>query len=252
VSLAVILMLLSPAATALAEETGPEDWVAIGSDPSEIVSRLEVRNEYLDEGSEGFANTTYLRGDWAPSEYWLLRLDLPLVGADLEELGSAYGFGDIFTAVRGKVPVGERWTLIGELGFKLPSASAEPLGSGKALVRPLFGPVWKPTRKWILAVTYEWWGSFAGDPERESISESDPRVQALYHLPRGFWLLADNHIYVDHEAGNRVAYYPEGEFGKVLTQHVEGWVRGGGRVAGEGVSEHDGWKIEVGVRYLFH
>jgi hypothetical protein len=153
-----------------------------------------------------------------------------------------------FAAARGSA----RWSLIGELGFRLPSASAEPLGTGKALVRPLVAPVWKPLPQCILAVSYEWWGSFAGDAEREDINESDLRVLAMYHLPRGFWLLSDNRIFVDHEEDNRVAYFPEGEFGKVLAQHVESWVRGGARVAGEGIAEHNGWKIEAGIRYLFH
>ena len=59
----------------------------------------------------------------------------------------------------------------------MPSASAEPLGTGKWQVEPQLGPVWKPHPDWIFAALYAWLGSFAGDAHREDISES--RVRAL-------------------------------------------------------------------------
>lgn len=245
---AAIAAILLTTTTGRAEESE----VARGSDPSEIVSRLEVRNEYIDLDTHGYINTTVLRGDWAPNQYWQMRLDLPLTGSDSEGPGSSYGFGDIYLTARGKYQPLERWSLIGELGFKLDTASDDALGTGKNQIAPFTALVWKPAAAWILApMTYQYFGSISGDDDREDISESNFAPQALYHLPRGFWLLLDAEIYVDHEQNDDPSFYPEGEFGWVANEHVETWIRAGGNVSGEATHEHSGWKGEFGIRYLF-
>ena len=69
----------------------------------------------------------------------------------------------------------------------------------------------------------------------------------------GFWLWLDKKIYVNQEHGNNTALFLESEFGKVITQGVEVWLRGGGNVAGElGREERQGWKAEVGIRFFLH
>ncbi len=216
------------------------------------MSRLEVRNEYVDLDGEGYINWTFLRGDWAPNEHWQLRLDLPLTGSDSEGPGSSYGFGDLYLSARGKYEIFERWSLVGELGFKLNTASDDALGQGQNQIAPFVAPVWKPSPAWILApLTYQYFGSFAGDDDREEISESNFAPQVLYHLPLGFWVLLDAQIFINHEHEDDVSFYPEGELGWVAVEHVEIWVRGGGKVTGRAADEHNGWKAEAGVRYLF-
>jgi len=235
-----------------AEESEAAAWRNRGSDPSEIVSRLEARNEYVDLDGEGYLNATIFRGDWAPGEHWQLRLDLPLTASDAEGPGSAYGLGDLYLSARGRWEFAEQWSLVGELGFALDTATDDAIGTGQNQVVPFGALVWKPSWEWILApLTYRYAVSFAGDDDREEISLSEISPQALYHLPMGFWILVAPQILIDHEEDDDVAFVPEGEFGWVIAEHVEIWLRGGGKVAGAAPREASGWKIEAGVRYLF-
>jgi hypothetical protein len=251
VAVAIAVALCAGGAPAADDRGAEEDRRTLGSDPSEIVSRLEVRNEYLGFSGGGHSNATILRGDWAPTRWLLGRLELPIVTADTEEYGTDAGLGDVLVGARAKRTLGERWSLLGEMAFILDTARSDALGSGRHAVAPFGVVVWKPTLDWILGLQYGWVGSFAGDDEREKIRESAIRPQVLYHLPRGFWVLADPRIYLDHVDGTQVAFFPEGEVGNVLTRHVEVWLRGGGNVTGAGREEREGWKAEVGVRYLF-
>ena len=259
-SLAALLGLLGLLASGLPafaerQEVADEDDVVsdrsvLGSDPSEIVSRLEVRNEYLRD-AEGYADTTIFRGDWAPADWILGRVEIPLVSAKSEELGRATGLGDVLLGLRGKVRLGEKWSALAEMAAYLDTATADELGAGLNVLAPQGVVVWKPSPPWILGLQYQWFGSVGGGDGLETIRESAFRPQVLWHLPRGFWLLADPRIYLDHVEGTRVAFFPTGEFGKVVAAHVEVWVRGGGNAAGGGRLERTGWGAEAGVRCLF-
>jgi hypothetical protein len=245
----VVLLLVNLAARAA--DAGEEDGRRTkGSDPSEIVSRLEVRNEYLDLPEGGHSDATVFRGDWAFARHFLGRLEIPLVTAKTEH-GAATGMGDLFVGLRGKLELSERWSLLGEMSFAFDTAAADVLGTGRTQAEPFGVVVWKPAPAWVLGLQYQWIGSIDGSSDREAIRESVIRPQALWHLPEGFWVFADPRIYLDHHQGGDVAFFPEGEVGNVVTEHVELWVRGGGRVTGDGREERLGWKAEAGVRYLF-
>ena len=246
------LLEVSYQATAGNSQAGQEDLMTIGSDPSEIVSRLEIRNEYLGLSNDGHLNQTYARGDYAPTENMVFRLDVPLADGSTENLGSHFGMGDLILGSRGKLSFSEKLSWILGTNFILDTASNEVLGSGRNQIVPATYLVWKPSRKWIVSVGYEYAASFGGDSEREKISQSLFRPGALYHLPKGYWFWLDPKIYVNHEQGNNTVLFLESEFGKVITSGVEVWLRGGGNVVGEdGKEEHMGWKAEAGIRYLF-
>ena len=252
--LVAVLLGISTMATAENSDKGQEDWQVKGSDPSEIISRLEIRNEYLALPDGGHLDQTYLRGDYAPTENIVFRLDLPLADGARENLASHFGMGDLILGARGKLEFGENLSWLLGTNFILDTASNEVLGSGWNQIVPATYLVWKPSRQWIFSVGYEYAASFGGsdNSELEKVSESLFRPGALYHLPYGFWLWLDPKIYVNHEQGSDTAFVLEGEFGKVITASVEVWLRGGGNVAGEtGREERLGWKAEAGIRYLF-
>jgi len=235
-------------------ESGKDELQTKGSDPSEIISRLEIRNEYLGLPDGGHLNQTYLRGDYAPNKNMVFRLDVPLADGAKENLASHFGMGDLVLGARGKLELTENLSWLLGTNFILDTASNEVLGSGWNQVVPQTYMVWKPSRQWIVSVGYEYAASFgsSNNSELEKISESLFRPGALYHLPKGFWVWLDPKIYINHEQGNNTAFVLEGEFGKVVTANVEVWLRGGGNVAGEaGREERLGWKAEGGIRYLF-
>jgi hypothetical protein len=242
-------------ATAEYPDAGQEDWKVKGSDPSEIISRLEIRNEYLGLPDGGHLDQTYLRGDYAPTKNIVFRLDLPLADGSRENSGNHFGMGDLILGGRGKLELTENLSWMLGTMFILDTASNEVLGTGWNQIVPGTYLVWKPSRQWILSVGYEYAASFGGsdNSELKKISESLFRPGALYHLPKGFWLWLDPKIYVNHEQESDTAFVLEGEFGKVVTANVEVWLRGGGNVAGgeAGREERLGWKAEAGIRYLF-
>lgn len=264
--LCLLLAFLALAPRASAEEHGEtEDRRVLGSDPSEIVSRIEIRNEYL-HVTGGWSDATILRGDWAPTRWILGRLEIPLVAAGGEHAGAEFGLGDLLVGVRGKIEPAERWSFVAEMAGVLDTATSPSLGTGTSLLAPQAVIVWKPSPPWILGLQVQWLASVGGTSEAidvepvaategasaaEKIRETAFRPQALWHLPHGFWLLADPRIYVDHVDDTRTLFFPTGEFGNVVARHVEVWVRGGGRAAGEGREERSGWVAEAGVRYLF-
>jgi hypothetical protein len=253
--LVVPLLGISTLASAGNPESGEDDLQTKGSDPSEIISRLEIRNEYLSLPDGGHLNQTYLRGDYAPTENIVFRLDVPLAVGARENPASHFGMGDLVIGGRGKLELTEKLSWMLGTTFILDTASNEVLGTGWNQVVPATYVVLKPSRQWILSVGYEYAASFGSsdNSELEKISESLFRPGALYHLPKGFWLWLDPKIYVNHEQGSDTALVLEGEFGKVVTPKVEVWLRGGGNVAGgeAGREERLGWKAEAGVRYLF-
>ncbi len=114
--------------------------MTIGSDPSEIVSRLEIRNEYLGLSNDGHLDQTYLRGDYAPTENIVFRLDVPLADGSSENLGSHFGMGDLILGGRGKLELSENLSWILGTNFILDTASNEVLGSGRTRSSRL--PIW--------------------------------------------------------------------------------------------------------------
>jgi len=79
------------------------DDVTYGSDPSEIISRLEFRNEYVALPEDGYLNSSIFRVDYAPNEFWMVRTEIPLVTGENYEFGSDFGLGDITLGARAKV-----------------------------------------------------------------------------------------------------------------------------------------------------
>ena len=225
--------------------------VTYGSDPSEIVSRLEFRNEYVDLPEDGYLNSSIFRGDYAPSEFWLVRAEIPLAAGKSHEFGSGFGLGDITLGARGKIELAEQFSLVLGTDFILNTANEDVLGTGKNQFVPYLVGVWKPDDKWILGLHYWYYDSFSGDSHREDISESMIRPMALYNFPHGYWVLLDPKIYINHEHENETVLYLEGEFGKVIKKNYELWLRGGGHVTGDGREERLGWKAEAGIRYIW-
>ncbi len=118
-------------AIAVNSEAGQEeDWTVKGSDPSEIISRLEIRNEYLGLSNDGHLNQTYLRGDYAPTESMVFRLDVLLADGSSEELGSHFGMGDLLLGGRGKLELSENLSWILGTNFIFDAVSNVVLGSG--------------------------------------------------------------------------------------------------------------------------
>ena len=252
--LVATLLGISTMATAEYSLAGQEDWQVKGSDPSEVISRLELRNEYLDLPDGGHLDQIYLRGDYAPTENIVFRLDVPLADGAKETLASHFGMGDLILGGRGKLALSDNLSWLLGTNFILDTPSNKVLGSGWNQIAPLTYLVWKPSRKWIISMGYEYAASFGGNDnnQQEKISESLIRPGALYHMPYGFWLWLDPKIYVNHQQGSDTALVLEGEFGKVVASNVELWLRGGGNVAGAaGREERLGWKAEAGIRYLF-
>ena len=119
------LLVISNLAGAENFDTEQENWQVKGSDPSEIISRLELRNEYLGLPEGGHLNETFLRGDYAPTEYIVFRLDLPLADGSKENIGSHFGMGDVILGARGKLELTGNLSWMLGTNFILDTASNE-------------------------------------------------------------------------------------------------------------------------------
>jgi hypothetical protein len=229
-----------------------EDWVMKGSDPSELISRVEVRNEYISLPDDGQQDSSILRIDYAPTEEFALKIETPFV--DLSTSGedgvNTSGLGDTTLGARGKVLFSEELSFLAGFDSILDSASNSALGENENQLLSTATLVWKPDQTWIFAMQYNYTTSL-GDAQEE-ISQSLIRPGILAHLPHGMWIWLDPKISIINSEGCTSSLFLEAEYGVVLTQNIELWVRGGNHIAGNAPEELQRFKAELGLRYLFH
>ncbi|SMF94049.1 hypothetical protein SAMN02949497_1351 [Methylomagnum ishizawai] len=249
--IATLLGLSGPPPCAIADES-PEDWRVKGSDPQEMISRLELRYEYLDLPAGEYLNQLYFHGDYAPNDNMAFGLQLPVAfGGDATTKTQA-GIGDIAVGGRGKLTFGESMAWINGVDLWFDTASHEVLGAGWNQIVPSTVLTYWPNRRLLVWTMYKYTGSFGDGRDKPPISESLFQWGGLYNFPGGYWLLLTPGVALNHEQGDQASLFLEGEVGKVVAPGVEFWMRGGDHLFGIGRDERMGWKAETGIRYLFH
>ena len=270
VSLEILVGLLGAVCPAIAQDTAgtvnSTKRLENGTDPIDFISRLEVKNEYVDIDG-GHENVTTFQGDYAFSKTFLVRMEVPVVDSDPP--GSAGGPELLDLPVESGVPGASPKTGLGDILVRavarvlktdsfamgvgaeviLDSATADETGTGKNQFAPILAAVYYPVEELSIFPIIKDHISFGGDSDRADIHFLSFELNVEYDWPRGWWTTLAPELLINFEDDNKKTLIIDVEAGKMFNENVGAWVRPGTHVAGE---KGMNWNIQVGVRYLFN
>ncbi|WP_199693568.1 hypothetical protein, partial [Sorangium cellulosum] len=209
---------------------------------------VELRNDYVSRGRNGFFNAAVIRGDYAFDRSFSLRADVPLVYAGGLEGKRNMGLGDVMIRPLVRAVGTPRFALLVGSDLVLDSATNRALGAGKNQVAPLVQAYVRVARPARIGLQVQHAVSFGGDPRRDDIQVSVVRPFAVVELPRGFWVGPDQSFHFNHLGGPRVVSTSVLEVGAELSERVQVYVDPGIQVSSQGAVD---WLVTGAVRWAF-
>ena len=211
---------------------------------TDLFSLIELRDDYTKAGAN-LLNALVLRGDYAPTRWASLRLELPLSYGEAPAAPPAFGFGDVFARATVRLAAAQTSFLVGT-ELTIDSAAVPVLGGSKNVIGPFALLSWDlGPRVWV-RVQAQHLASIGGDPKHPTVSASSLRPYALVVLPEGFWLLLDQKLQVSHRGPQDVAYTAVFEAGKELSDELSAFVDPGVQLASPWALT---WMMSAGVRW---
>lgn len=220
-------------------------------DPSNVVTRIELFNEYQTRTDGSAANVTTVRGIMAVGKRFTTRLDIPYIHLPKTNSQEAtVGIGDISARLLGyKLLQSKRSAMLASVEMSFPTAQSPLLGFGRYLVTPVIAfSTLLPKQKAILAITYQEYFSFGGDESRGHIRWA--RVQ-MYHIKpwsKRIWTLILPEYYYDYASGGS-SMNIEVAMNYRMSNRLAIWLKGGAGLFGDHPARY-AWTIEPGLRFL--
>lgn len=224
----------------------------IQDDPSTILSRLEVVNEFQHFKNGEYLNVTTIRNVLALGKRFTTRLEIPIVyNSTSGTIYDQYGIGDISFRLLGyKIMQRRKSALLASLEFSGNTAQSPLLGSGKNILSPVIAySLYMPKRKTIMAFTYQEYFSVSGDEARDDIRWARFQLFYLQSFSSQVWIMVIPELFLDYIKGGASMNFEA--FGAYrVSNHVAFWVKGGVGLFGEHPARYQ-WTAETGLRYLF-
>jgi hypothetical protein len=219
---------LSRAGAQVADENDVAD-----EDPrSLVIFNLRLQHVELEDGNS--LDLMLLRRDaairrprsWRPGvRLATLRWDLPVGRAHLggEEFT---GLGDLyFQALNVRTP-SRKFSLASGLGFQLPTATEDQLGSGKWQVAPTLFPIWTlPAVEGIFFIRAQNFVSVAGDEDRRDVNYLTLTPTLVHRLDARRALLFDTEVVTDWERDGELRWKSGLLFASRLGARRAWWVK---------------------------
>ena len=112
-------------------------------DPSDMKSRIDLRNEYRENQGGGYTNYLVPRFEYAISKSFSVRLETPLITSAASNPSirdTDAGYGDTRLEGRYRLYRSDNWRAVLGIGGKFKTADEETLGTGKdSMVVSLLG-----------------------------------------------------------------------------------------------------------------
>jgi hypothetical protein len=222
-------------------------------DPSNVLTRVELFNEYQQTTSGRPINITTVRGIMAIGKRFTTRIDIPYVSLPTVSSPEATsGLSDISIRLLGyRLLKTRRSAMLASVELSMPTAQSPLLGSGRYVLTPViaYSAVF-PKTKSIMALTYQEYFSFGGDESRMNIRWT--RFQLYYIQPwsRRFWTMLLPEYYYDHANGGSSMNVEMFGFYRI-SNRFSCWLKGGVGLFGEHPARYT-WTSEVGLRYLIY
>ncbi len=233
--------------TALANQSG----IRL-DDPSNVVTRIELFNEYQTRTDGSAVNVTTARGIMAVGKRFTTRIDIPYIHLPKTNSSEATaGIGDISARLLGyKVLQSRRSAMLASVEMAFPTAQSPLLGFGRYVITPVIAfSTFLPKHKAILAFSYQEYFSFGGDESRAHIRWS--RIQ-MYHIKpwsKRIWTLILPEYYYDYSSGGS-SMNVEAAINYRLSNRLAIWLKGGAGLFGDHPARY-AWTVEPGLRFLF-
>lgn len=226
-----------------------------GTDPTAIVSRVQLSSQYLDLPQDARAIDTVARVDLAFRGNLLLRVDAPFLRwLDPNRPGttSTQGMSDLLALAGWRVYNTPEYAFFIAAVSTFPTASRENLGFGKYTVGPLiatarFLPRWES----FLFGVFQHQLSVGGDPARQAVEFSQATAIINTIWPDRWWTSAQGVWRMDWERRAKSSMTLEFEVGRNLVGRLGLFVRPGVGVWGQDVLGAYDWNIEFGIRRTF-
>ena len=225
-----------------------------GTNPAELITRIEVKYQYQNFASGDLHGIVIIRGDYALTPKVAFRMDLPILHFDSQTPGlrSESGIGDIVTSMTFVKIFSRRFVGAVVPRIDFPTATHDSLGSGKYSFKPVVAGVTPVAKGVALVGVLEYRVSFAGNRNRADINEMSLKpilLKSFLEGPlKGYYVNPQAEIIVDFENNNRTTLQLAANMGKTLNKNVVVFVVPTIHVAG---TKRESFKLEVGFRYLF-
>jgi len=226
-----------------------------GTDPTAIVSRVQLTTQYADLVQGAHATESTLRVDLAFRGNWLLRVDAPFLkwnDPNRSGASSATGMSDLFATLGWRIyNTPEYAFLIGALS-SYPTADQTTLGLGKYTAGPFaatarFIPRWES----FLIGVFQHQVSVGGDPSRSNVSLTRATVQINTFWAERWWTVLQGVWQINWEKSAQSSMTMEAELGRSLVGRLGAFLRPGVGVWGQNTFGTYQWNVEIGVRYMF-
>lgn len=225
-----------------------------GTNPAELITRIEVKYQYQNFAGGDLHGIAIIRGDYAITPKVAFRMDLPILHFDAQTTGarSESGIGDVVTSMTFVKLFSKRFVgaLVPRIDF--PTATHDSLGSGKYTFKPLVAGITPLAKGLAFVGILEYRVSFAGDSKRADINEMSLKPILLKSFLvgplKGYYANPQAEVIVDFEHNNQATLQMGVNAGRVLSKNVVVFVAPTIHVAG---TKRDGFKLELGFRYLF-
>jgi hypothetical protein len=155
----------------------------------------------------------------------LLRFEVPLAAADGPSIETRAGLGDAYGQVLLVPKLSSRFALVAGSGLSLPTATSDPLGTGKWTAAPVIAPVWFLRGAGLAYVKLQNFTSFAGDAARPDFNVLliTPTVIRSFH--RSWWYLADTETSTNWNKGGRTGVKSGLQIGHVFGNGLGFWMK---------------------------
>ena len=172
----------------------------------------------------------------------LLRVDVPIVGADVGArhqagLGDAYGQFFVLPYVKG----GFAWA-IGS-GLVVPTATDTLTGGGKWVLAPVAAPMWRRPGS-LFFVKFQNFTSIAGDTSRPALNYLLITPTFIHVLGREWWVLVDSETKTKWTDDGRTGVRSGCQLGRRIASGVGLWVK---PEVWWGPNRDGEWNLKLGV-----
>ncbi len=243
-----------PTPTPADQTTQPASPPSNGSNPADLITRVEMKYQFQSFGSGYLHGVPVIRGDYAFTRTISVRMDLPILTFDSKTPGvsSQTGIGDIVTSMTFVKIFSKKFVGAFVPRIDFPTASYSSLGSGKYSFKPTLAGITPLAPGLLFAGVVEYRVSFAGQQNRADINEISLKpilLKSFLKGPlKGYYVNPKLELLVDFETNNRTTTQAGAEFGKALNKNVVVFAIPTFHIAG---TKKESFKLEIGFRYLF-
>jgi hypothetical protein len=226
-----------------------------GTDPTAIVSRLQLSSQYLDLTQGARTTATVARVDLALRGNFILRVDAPLLrwlDPNRPNSSSTQGLGDLAAVAGWRIYNTPEYAVLIGVASTFPTADERSLGSGKYTTGPFIATArFLPRLDSFLFGVFQHQTSVGGDPARQGVELSRVIGQVNTIWAEKWWTIVQAVWQVDWERSRKTSMALEFEVGRSLVGRVGLFVRPGVGIWGRDVIGAYDWNIEGGIRYMF-